>query len=181
MGATVNTAFIDHFSNDWFLLSDFTDLFVGAHIGQGTSRSVYEYRLNPKWIIKIDRSGQFCNVSEWDIWHNYKHIPEYAKFLAPCIHLSSCGRVMIQERTKPVKNIKDLPKEIPNFFSDFKIQNWGMIGKRFVCHDYANHRLFAPDKVLMFEPEWWSDTWQQIHEPKEELKLVTIDNFSIKP
>lgn len=162
MGATIHTEFLDLFKNDWFLLSDLTDLFIGASIGTGCSRSVFDFNLNPNWVVKIDRSGQFDNVSEWDIWNNLKANKEYAKFLAPCHYLSSCGRVLIQERTYPI--VKDkLPTEIPDFLSDFKIQNWGMIGDRAVCHDYANHSFFNAGKIGMSKPDWWSDSFQVVN------------------
>lgn len=163
MGSTVHTDFVDLFKNDWFLLSDFADMFVGETIGVGCSRSVFDFNLNPNWVIKIDRSGQFDNVTEWEIWSNYKHLPEYSKFLAPCHHLSSCGRILIQQKTYPVTK-EQLPTEIPDFLMDFKIQNWGMIGDRAVCHDYANHRFFNPDKIQMMKPVWWSDCYQLINE-----------------
>ena len=148
------------FEDDWFLLSDFADFFLGAQVGEGQSRVVYEFRLNPKWIVKIDKSGQFNNVSEWDVWHNIKLVdPEAAKFLAPCIHLSSCGRIMIQERTKPIKK-EQLPDLVPEFLTDLKIQNWGLIGKRPVCHDFANHKIYSSASTELVKASWWSDCFQ---------------------
>lgn len=162
MGATVNLEFLKLFENDWFLLSDFTDFFVGAMIAEGNSRSVFEFRLNPKLVIKIDRSSHFDNIAEWDIWHGMKDKHhEAARFLAPCVNISSCGRVMLQERTKPI-NREQLPDKIPSFLEDYKIQNWGLIGKRPVCHDYANHKLFANANTDLVNVEWWSDCFQKL-------------------
>lgn len=160
MGALIQTDFLDLFKNDWFLLSDFTDFFCGGIIGQGTSRSVYEYRMDSRLVLKIDSSGQFNNVAEWDIYHNLKSTP-YGKFLAPCVHISSCGRVLLQRKTKPVQ-LTDLPKDIPSFMSDSKLQNWGRIGKNIVCHDYANHSFYNPDSLSMVPALWWSDSFQVI-------------------
>ncbi len=153
MGATVHTDFVDLFKNDWFLLSDFADLFVGATIGQGCSRSVFEFNLNPNWVVKIDRSGQFDNVSEWEIWHSIKDHTEYSRFLAPCHHLSSCGRVLIQQKTYSI-DTEVLPLEIPSFIADVKIDNWGVIGGKVVCHDYANHNFFNKEMLSMSPPDW---------------------------
>lgn len=36
MGAVVSTGFLKLFENDWFLLSDFTDFFIGAMIAEGS-------------------------------------------------------------------------------------------------------------------------------------------------
>jgi len=152
MGASVHTDFLDLFKNDWFLLGDLTDLFIGGIIAEGCSRSVFDFNLNPNWVVKIDRSGQFNNVSEWDIWHSVKEYTGYSKFLAPCHHLSQCGRVLIQQKTYPITG--DLPVDIPSFIADVKIDNWGMIGDRVVCHDYANHNFFNKDKLAMVTHDW---------------------------
>lgn len=113
-------------------------------------------------MIKIDRSGHFDNVAEFEIYHNMlnKH-PEAAKFLAPCVNISSCGRVMLQQRTKRITK-EQLPDKIPFFLEDYKIQNWGLIGKNPVCHDYANHKLFSSANVDLVEVEWWSDSYQNL-------------------
>lgn len=148
MGTRVTTEFLNLFVNDWFLLSDFADFFVGDLISRGHARSVYQYAHSPGYVIKIDMSGQFNNVSEWDIWHNTKENKDISKFLAPCIRLSSCGRVMLQKKTIPVK-LEELPTEVPAFLSDLKLENWGKIGKNVVCHDYANHKFFTYGSELV--------------------------------
>jgi len=163
MGVSVHTEFIDLFKNDWFLLSDFADMFVGSSIGMGCSRSVFDFNLNPNWVVKIDRSGYFDNVTEWDIWNNFKDNPLYSKFLAPCHRISSCGRILIQQKTYPITK-EQLPGEIPDFITDIKIQNWGMIGDRAVCHDYANHAFFNAAKVTMVKGDFWSDCYQVIND-----------------
>lgn len=152
MGASISTEFIDLFKNDWFLLSDLSDLFIGNFIANGSSRSVYHYNMNNNWVVKIDRSANFNNVSEWDIWHNMKDT-KAAKYLAPCHHISSCGRVMLQSKTKPV-TIEMMPKRIPAFFADTKVDNWGRIGNNIVCHDYANHAFFT-DNTSLVNAKWW--------------------------
>jgi len=143
----ITTNFIDLFKEDQFLLGDLTDFFIGDRIGEGCSRSVYEYRIDPRFVVKIDRTNLFNNVAEWDIWHSLKDGP-YGKFLAPCLSISSCGRVMMQRRTRPVK-FDQLPSTIPNFFADTKLQNWGRIGKNIVCHDYANHAFYSGNFKLV--------------------------------
>lgn len=171
MGATVNIEFLEMFKNDWFLLGDMADMFIGGNVGTGNSRSVYDFTMDPKYVVKIDRNGNFDNVAEWDIWNN---IPEdLKKWFAPCLRISQCGRLLIQEKTTPVQ-LEDMPKEIPAFFQDFKLQNWGKIGENIVCHDYANHKFFSKDHGMM-EPEWWSDTYQ-VRKPL--LSQILIENES---
>lgn len=165
MGAQVNIDFLKMFNEDWFLLADMADLFIAEFIGAGQSRSVYGYAMDPKYVVKIDRSGHFNNVAEWDIWNETSD--EHQRFLAPCLKISQCGRLLIQERTTPV-SLDEMPKEIPGFFTDTKIQNWGRIGDHVVCHDYANHRFYK-NPYGKIRPKWWSDNYQVI-EKKEETK-----------
>lgn len=150
----VTTNFIDLFKEDIFLLGDFSDFFLGNCIGTGCSRSVYEYRIDPKYVVKIDRTNLFNNVTEWDIYHNLKDSP-LGKWLAPCIALSSCGRVMLQRKTIPIKFAK-LPVMVPSYFADTKLQNWGRIGNNIVCHDYANHAFFSGGNKMV-KAKWRDD------------------------
>lgn len=150
----ITTNFIDLFKEDIFLLGDFTDFFCGNRIGEGCSRSVFEYRIDQRYVVKIDRTNKFDNVAEWDIWNNLKDGP-YGKYLAPCLSISSCGRVMLQRRTIPVK-ASQLPDKIPVFFADTKLQNWGRIGKNIVCHDYANHSFYSGG-TSMIKAKWRDD------------------------
>jgi len=143
-GISTNT--IDLFKNDLFLLGDFMDFICGNVLGEGCSRIVYEFNPNPNYVIKIDKSNDFHNVSEWDVWTNID--AEIKKFLAPCVQISSCGRVMLQQKTTPIK-IKQFPVEIPEFITDIKLDNWGMLKGRPVCHDYANHNLYARKQELI--------------------------------
>jgi len=169
MGASVDLEFLSLFQKDWHLLADFSDFFVGDQIGKGTERLVYEFRLNKDLVIKIDTGGNFANVSEWDVWNNVKDDKVLSQFLAPCRNISSCGRILLQERTKPVI-LNDVPLEIPDFFSDVKIQNWGWLNKRVVCHDYANHTFFSCQKVKFKKPHWWSDSYWALDKPVIEIK-----------
>lgn len=164
MGATVHLTFLELFQNDWFLLSDFGDFICGDFIGEGNSRIVYNFKIDDRYVIKIDKGGHFDNVSEWDLYHNIKHHhPEHLKILAPCHRISSCGRILLQRKTTPVK-IQDLPAQVPDFLVDRKIQNWGKIGKQIVCHDYANHSMYNKETKLQ-DANWWSDSFQIINAP----------------
>jgi hypothetical protein len=136
------------FQEDFNLLGDFFDFFCGELLGEGAFRTVYTYGLNRDWVVKIARVkdtglGRFDNIAEWDIYQNLKvHHPELLKYLAKPLHISSCGRVMIMERTTPLTDKDKLPKKIPAFLTDIKEDNWGRIGRRIVCHDYGNHNLY---------------------------------------
>lgn len=143
----IDSAEVDLFKNDWFLLPDMFDFLCGANINVGTYRSVYNCSLDPRYVVKVerpvDKSFNFNNVTEFDIWSNIKaNHKEYAKFLAPCSRISGCGRLLLMEKTMPVK-AEELPKMIPYFLCDTKLINWGKLGRRVVCHDYGNHRFYS--------------------------------------
>lgn len=157
----INSSEIDLIKNDWFFISDLFDFVCAANISNGNSRSVYNCQFDKTVVIKIERPDTdkgfgFFNVSEWDIWNNMKKYKTYLKFLAPCFRISGCGRILVQAKTIPIKK-EQLPKLIPYWMADTKLENWGSIGKRIVCHDYANHKLFADieDKKLI-KPKWHS-------------------------
>ncbi len=160
MGATINTETIGLFKNDWLLLSDFIDMWCAESIGTGTQRDVYQFRYNKSLVVKIDKTNgvYFANVAEWDIWTQAKENKDISKWLAPCVQISNAGKVMLQVKTTPIKDISLLPKKIPAFLCDTKIQNWGMLKGVPVCHDYANNRLFSTGtKTGLIKAEWWSD------------------------
>ena len=138
------------------ITKEFFDLIVGQEIGRGTYRTVYSCASTKNWVFKFQEDNYcFDNVMEWEVWKEYQHVPEIAKWLAPCHYISANGNILIQERTGL---ITDLPKEMPAFLCDTKPKNYGVLGKgknkRVVCHDYAyliNSRL----NTKMKKTKWW--------------------------
>lgn len=102
---------------------------------------VFEYALNPDWVVKVSESSRdFQNVMEWETWRYAVGRPA-EKWLAPCHHISFSGSILIQSRTTPLKK---LPKRLPDFFTDLKAENFGLLDGRVVAHDYGLSRLL-PD------------------------------------
>lgn len=117
------------------LLMSCLDLLCGNYIGCGIAREVYVYAMDPKYVIKIDNSEDAShNFNEFNVWSNVVDQPKYSKWFASILWSSSDHRIMIQRRTNP---IKQLPKEVPSFLTDIKLDNFGKIGNQLVCHDYA--------------------------------------------
>lgn len=116
-------------------------LLCGEEIGQGCYRTVYEYAMDPKMVVKRDSRENWSNVSEFEVWQNLGGTP-LGEWLAPVHWLSPGGIWMIQARTTPFKRERQFPKEIPAVFCDVKAENWGMYRGRPVCHDYGNHMLY---------------------------------------
>lgn len=144
-------------SFDTTVSKDFFRLMVGALLGTGSCREVYANTTHDGSVIKFELgSKSFQNVAEWEIWNTVKDTP-YAKWFAECHNISPCGCVLLQERTQPVM-FDELPKEIPTFFADYSIENWGKLSDgRIVCHDYGVMMMLERGLTKrMKKAEWWS-------------------------
>jgi hypothetical protein len=120
---------------------DLNDLFVGEQLGRGSYREVYACRTDLDLVIKIENHDNkaFCNIHEWAIWEEVRHLPKIARWFAPCIAISANGSVMLQRRTQPIVT---MPSRLPNWFADIKPANLGLLDGRVVAHDYGNHHVF---------------------------------------
>lgn len=140
------------------LTRDFISLFLGKKIGQGMSRAVYVCAQDNEHVIKIEsESGRFQNVLEWEVWQTVKD-SKLSKYFAPCVAISDCGTVLIQKRARPIRK-EEYPKKIPVFFTDTKYQNFGIIGKQFVCLDYGTVHIPALSKFItnkLKKAEYWN-------------------------
>jgi hypothetical protein len=165
--AVVSLQDLQLFANDFCLLGDFFNFFCGENIGTGNTRKVYSFTPDDSLVIKIEH-GQFSfdNVSEFNLHTNIQaHHKDWAKYLAPVIRISSCGKLMLQKRTTPIdkKKVKKiLPVMLPPFLADTKLENWGMLNGKPVCHDYANHNFFANPQTKMVKAVWWSENFQSL-------------------
>lgn len=119
-------------------------MFVGECLGNGWRRHVYAVRGDDKRVVKIERGTNFDNVAEWLIWQAVKDT-EAARWFAPCLEISPCGRVLIQRRTETFseEGFKDTVTKVPEFFDDIYWANWGLLYGGPVCHDYARHRFIT--------------------------------------
>lgn len=144
--------------DEYFLSTVEQDLFrfmCGELLGHGASRDVYVFEPDPRYVLKIETGAQsFSNVREWDIWHDAQHMgDEVSKWLAPCKSISPSGVVLMQRRTKPATTY---PDKLPAWMTDTKRQNFGMIGRRFVAHDYGNHLICNSGMTKRLrKADWW--------------------------
>ena len=123
-------------SKDVFFCQDLIAFICGEHIGSGQYRDVFQYNLDPKLVVKIQRdTDSFNNIKEFELWCNVNYTA-YEKYFAPCRWISSNGRIMLQDKTTPPTKRKPPPDLIPKCFFDIKESNFGYIGKNFVAHDY---------------------------------------------
>lgn len=119
-----------------FRWSEAKSLFVGEQLGRGVARKTFLLRHDPSLVCKIESKAQsFQNVSEWETWL-WLSPGKKSEWLAPCVAISACGSMLLQKRTQPVRQ-EELPKMVPDFLTDLKRENFGMLDGRIVCHDYG--------------------------------------------
>ena len=117
--------------------ADFVNMFCGEQLGSGVSRDTFRARLDPTCVIKIEKENCFQNVIEHETWDRIKYT-ELAKWFAPVVAISPCGRVLMQ---KYAKDLIVPPERLPAFFTDFSRENYGLIGKQVVARDYGFHLM----------------------------------------
>ncbi len=131
------------------LLTDCGDL-----LGSGVARHVYPYGLDARMVIKFEQEHNFQNTTEWQVWNHVKHT-DFARWFAPVEFISPCGRILIQRRTQAFETDKKLPERIPAFFTDTKIENWGLLKGKPVCHDYGYHLLLEQGMTKRMKKAEW--------------------------
>jgi hypothetical protein len=123
-------------------------------IGAGMSREVWSSKVLPNSVIKVENSsGKFQNVMEWEVW-NWVRGTECEKWFAPCEWISPCGGVLIMAKTRPAQKY---PDKLPVYLTDTKKANYGMHGKRFVCHDYGVNTLLTFGMVKRMRNVRWRE------------------------
>jgi hypothetical protein len=139
-----------------FVHKEFFNTLIGKQLGRGVARTTYAFSANAGMVIKVETKGNsYQNVREWEYWNEMKDTP-VAKWLAPCLYISPCGAVLVQERVQMIEHSK-YPKKIPAFFTDTKYQNFGMLNGKFVCFDYGNIPFAKGISTKMQNVKWWSD------------------------
>jgi hypothetical protein len=146
----------DHFDGYTGVSRELLEFLCGERLGYGMSREVFVWRLDPRYVLKIELTQHtFQNVSEVETWQTVEHCPEHAKWFAPVKAISGCGRFMLQRRAEPVASIA-LPAEVPAYFTDLKPTNFGCIGKNFVAVDYGRTLLQTVGLTKRMKKADWS-------------------------
>ena len=146
-------SFVDEFAGG--LSREFLEFVCGQRLGHGCSREVYDCRIRSNAVIKIETApGYFANVQEAATWELVKDHPDHARWFAPVLGISSCGRILLQSKTKRPA-LSDLPDLLPTYFTDTKVENFGMLKGRLVCHDYAATRLASRGLINRQSKVFW--------------------------
>lgn len=132
---------------------DFFHLITGAILGAGEFRIVYEHRHRDDLVLKFEPNSQsFQNIAEWDFWNDNKNNKRVARWLAPCEFISPCGIILAMKKTaKP--ELSDYPNTVPEFLTDLKRRNFGMLDGKLVAHDYGLYNVNTPTKRK--KASWW--------------------------
>ena len=149
--------------NHWgdLLNIEFKDAMLGEKLGSGVYRDVFVLRPLPTMVVKVERTaGTMNNALEWSLWNALEERKKLRKWLAPCIYVSQTGTMLIQERTYPLGDfdeaVKLLPKKVPRFLCDFKVNNWGRLANgKVVCHDYGSDFALGAVSGALKNPNWW--------------------------
>lgn len=123
---------ISHIAQYPFFSEDLARFVLGDYIGNGAYRWVFAYGRDK--VIKLTHDTE-ANHKEYAVWQSVKET-KFAKWFAPCIDISPAGQFLIQKKARKIRDNDKLPKFIPDFFTDLKRDNFGFIGKQFVCVDY---------------------------------------------
>lgn len=119
---------------------DLFNMFCGKLIGEGIHRKVFECKVRPDLVVKVESDDgyrYFANVFEQQFWDSYRYCKDVAKWLAPCESMSPDGRILLQKKCDQVPDSYKLPASIPEFLTDLKRSNFGILDGKLVCVDYA--------------------------------------------
>ena len=119
--------------------------YIGSLIGEGKSRKVYEYLLDPNYVVKINNKSftEFANPNRCE-FNVFQLLDSYglSELLAPC---RMEGEHLIMLKTSP------LPKgvySVPVVFCD-RPKNWGMLNNRLYRIDYGWNTEYIDNQLVI--------------------------------
>lgn len=132
------------------VFEDAFNLLCGEKIGAGIHREVFECKLRPDLVVKVENGDYrwFANVFEQSFWDEYQQDKAVALWLAPCEFLSPDGRILLQKRAEPLTSATPLPDKLPAFLGDVKKNNFGLLDGRVVCVDYAIYNMKPSTRMV---------------------------------
>lgn len=136
---------------------DAFNLLCGDLIASGAYRQVYECRIRPDLVVKVEIAEnewrQQHNNLEAQFWADFQDHKVIGKWLCPIVFVSPDTRIIMMERAMPLWD-HELPAKVPACFRDVKPGNFGRLKDgRIVCLDYALTRGSAPANLV---PHGWT-------------------------
>ena len=139
------------------VMLDMIRTMCGKQIGAGAFRDVYDYNLDSKYVIKIERGNTDCNIVEYMLWNEIMGLEGdlawVKNWFAPIWWISPNNKILIMKKTKDISS-KKKPDRIPAFMWDVKNSNFGWIGNKYVCHDYGQFYNFINYSKKMRKVIW---------------------------
>ena len=142
MNSTVDLAALEALSAP---MRDMITMMCGERLGNGAFRVVHDYNMGPldKYVIKIEPLNTGHNEREYLLWEQIKWLSgdlTWVKpWFAPVKYISPNGRILIQEKTKPIPESIDLEKlKVPEMIHDAGVRNFGYLKGHVCCHDYGS-------------------------------------------
>ena len=121
------------------VFEDAFNMLAGDKIGEGSSREVFECKIRPDLVVKVEASGvlrDFSNVMEWQFHDWHRDCEDVIKWLAPIEFVSPDARILLMKKATIATSKDQLPTKIPGFLTDRKPENFGFIDGQCVCVDY---------------------------------------------
>lgn len=118
---------------------DAFDVLCGKLLGEGIHRKVFECRLDPTLVVKVETDEEhrsFANAYEHRNWQECRDYKPVARWLAPVVRISPCGFILLQKRVAPLRQ-SELPAKLPRFLTDIQVANFGLYEGRIVACDYT--------------------------------------------
>lgn len=124
------------------------NMVIGEFLGEGVHRKVFRSSLNSDWVIKIalSNSGIESNINEATVWHDLRGM-DASNVLVPCVHLSACGMVLIQEFAEDITH-NEMPKYVYEWMTDTHCANFGKHQGKVKLRDYGSVRTSEYGKRL---------------------------------
>ena len=147
---------VEHILSDKIVSHEFINFFLGNFLGSGISRYVFENALDPTTVIKIDTSRYNANIAEFNVWQHVEYVESINKWFAPVVKMSRCGRILIMKKCNPL-TINRLPEKVPAFFTDIKVENFGIYKNHICCLDYASNLLMEKGMTNKLRIAKWNN------------------------
>ena len=140
--------------------TDLITTLIGKKLGQGTYRAVYQHNWDKDWVIKIEPNNTSSNISEYMLWDEIQGLINklawVKEWFALVLWMSPNGKILCMQKTsqEPKNRKLEIPDKVPAFLADVKLDNFGWIGNKFVCHDYGFLHKFIKYENKMQTIKW---------------------------
>lgn len=95
--------------------SDLVTSICGQFIGAGQYRSVFEYNLDDRYVVKIEPRNTLCNIVEYQLWYEIEYLRNdmawVKDWFAPVRWISPNGKILVMQKTHNLPGKKKNPEK----------------------------------------------------------------------